>query len=139
VPARVDRRIAVWARVVDRASRSEPPRPELAGYDATVHLDLTGPGGGDFTIRAAGGRVRLTAGAPRPAQAAVVLKASLLLDLLAGRADFAGAQLTGRIRTDGQGLAGLLVGGLIGSFRAAGSERGLRGMSARGLQRWIAS
>ena len=139
VPRRIDRRISVFARVVDRASRSEDPRAELAGYDATIHLDLTGPGGGDFTLRATDGRLRLLRGAPRPAQAAVTLKAATLLDLLAGRTDFAGAQLAGRVRVEGQGLAGMLVAGLVEGFRAAARQPGLRGLSARGLARWMAS
>ena len=45
----------------------------------------------------------------------------------------------GRIRLDGQGLAGMLVAGMIESFRAAGRRPGWRGLSARGLARWMAS
>jgi nucleoside-diphosphate-sugar epimerase/putative sterol carrier protein len=137
VPRKLDRRIAVWARVVDGASRAQPPRPELKGYDATLHLDLTGPAGGDFTLRVADGRVRLRRGAPRPADASVTMKSATLLDLLAGRSDLAAAQLTGRIRIDGQGHAGLVLGGLVGGFRAAGKQPGWRGWSARKLTRWI--
>ena len=137
VPRKLDPRIAVFVRVVDRAARAEK-RPELTGYDSTVHLDLTGPGGGDFTIRAADGIVRVTPGAPRPAQAAVTMKAVTLLDLLSGRTDFAAANLAGRVRVDGQGLAGMLVAGMVEGFRAAGRKPGLRGLSARGLARWMA-
>lgn len=138
VPRKLDRRVAVWARVVDGASRAGPQRPELKGYDSTVHLDLTGQGGGDFTLRVAEGRVRLRPGAPRPANAAVTMKAATLLDLLAGRADIAGAQLTGKVRIEGQGHAALVIGGLVGAFRAAGKQPGWRGWSARKLARWIA-
>jgi nucleoside-diphosphate-sugar epimerase/putative sterol carrier protein len=139
VPRKLDRRLALWARLVDRASRGEPPRPELAGYEAVVHLDLTGPGGGDFALEAHGGKVRLKRGAPRSANAAVTLKASLFLELLAGKTDFAGAQLSGRVRVDGQGLAGLLIGGLVAGFHAAGRGGGVRGISARGLKSWMAT
>lgn len=138
VPRKLDRRIAWFARAVDRASRAEGPRPELAGYSTVVHLDLTGPGGGDFTIRASDGIVRLRPGAPRPAQAAITMKAATLLDLLAGRTDFAAANLAGRVRVDGQGLAGMLVAGMVEGFRAAARKPGLRGLPARGLARWIA-
>ena len=95
-------------------------------------------GGGDFTIRAADGIVRVTPGAPRPAQAAVTMKAVTLLDLLSGRTDFAAANLAGRVRVEGQGLAGMLVAGMVEGFRAAGRKPGLRGLSARGLARWMA-
>lgn len=139
VPRRLDRRIGFWARVVDRASRSQPPRPDLKGYDSTVHLDLSGPGGGDFTLRVADGRVRLRPGAPRPANAVVSMKAATLLDLLAGRGDVAAANLTGRIRIDGQGHAALVIGGLVAGFQNAGKLPGWRGYTARKLARWIAA
>lgn len=137
VPRKLDRRIALWARLVDYASRAQPPRPELKGYDATMHLDLTGPEGGDFTIRVADGRLRLRRGAPRPAHASMTMKSKTLLDLLAGRTDIAGAQLTGKVRIDGQGHAGLVLGGLVGGFQAAGRQAGWRGFTARKLGRWI--
>jgi nucleoside-diphosphate-sugar epimerase/putative sterol carrier protein len=139
VPRKLDRRIAVWARVVDSASRRQPPRPELTGYDATVHLDLAGPNGGDLTLRIAGGRLRLRAGAPRPANAVATMSAATLLDLLAGRTDIAAAQLTGKVRIDGQGHAALVVAGLVGAVRGAGKQPGWRGWSARKLARWIAA
>lgn len=137
VPRKLDRRIAFWARAVDGAARAGPERIELKGYDATVHLDLTGPSGGDLTLRVADGRVRLRRGAPRPANAVVSMKAATLLDLLAGRGDIAAAQLTGRIRIDGQGHAGLVVGGLVAGFRDAARQSGWRGFTARRLARWI--
>ena len=139
VPRKLDRRIAFWARAIDRASRAEAPRVELKGYDATVHLDLTGPGGGDFTLRVADGRIRLRRGVPRPANAVVSMKARTLLDLLAGRGDVAAAQLTGKIRIDGQGHAALVIGGLVAGFRSAGRRPGWRGFTARKLARWISA
>ena len=138
VPRKLDRRIAVWARVVDGASRGQPPRPELKGYDATVHLDLTGSGGGDFILRIADGRIRLRRGVPRPANAAATMTAATLLDLLAGRTDVAAAQLTGKLRIDGQGHAALVIAGLVAGFRGAGKQPGWRGWTARRLARWIA-
>lgn len=137
VPRKLDRRIAMFARVVDRAARAEK-RTELLGYDTTVHLDLTGPRGGDFTVRASDGIVRIRPGAPRPAQAAVTMKAETLLDLLAGKTDLAAAQLVGSVRVEGQAHAAMLVSGIVEGFRAASRQPGLRGASARGLQKWMA-
>ena len=104
-----------------------------------MHLDLSGPNGGDLTLRTQAGRLRISQGAPRPADATVTLRADALLDLLAGKLDFAGAQLEGRVRLDGQGHAGLLLGGVIEGFRAAVKQGGVRGASARMLSRWMAS
>jgi len=137
VPRKLDRRLSVFLRAVDRASRREPPRPDLAGYRTTIHLELSGPGGGDITLRADAGRLSVRKGAPRPADGAVFLSARLLLDLLTHKADFASTQLTGRIRTEGQGLASMVVGGMIGSFLAATRTPGFAGRAARTLQRWM--
>ncbi|HEY5676447.1 MAG TPA: NAD-dependent epimerase/dehydratase family protein, partial [Myxococcales bacterium] len=139
VPRKLDRRIALFVRAVDRGSRGQPPRPELKDYRSVIHLDLTGRSGGDVTVRVEDGRVRLSLGAPRPAQAAVAMKASTFLDLLSGRTDVASAQLTGRMRVDGQGHASLVVGGLVGGFRTAGKVPGFRGVPARALAKWIGS
>jgi len=138
VPRKLDRRLSLLFRAVDRASRREPPRPDLAGYETTIHLELSGPDGGDVTLRANGGRLSVRKGAPRPADGAVFLPARLLLDLLTRKADFASAQLTGRIRTEGQGLASMVVGGMIGGFLAATKTPGFAGRAARALQRWMA-
>ena len=43
VPRKLDRRLSLLFRAVDRASRREPPRPDLAGYETTIHLELSGP------------------------------------------------------------------------------------------------
>jgi putative sterol carrier protein len=137
VPRKLDRRLSILFRAIDRASRREPPRPDLAGYETTIHLELSGPDGGEVTLRAHGGRLSVKKGAPRPADGAVFLSARLLLDLLTGKADFASAQITGRIRSEGQGLAPLLLGGMIGGFRTAARAPGLAGRTARALQRWM--
>lgn len=138
VPRQLDRRLSLFFRVVDRASRREPPRPDLAGYETTIHLELSGPNGGEVTLRAHDGRLAIRTGAPRPADGAIFLSARLLLELLSGKADFASAQITGRIRTEGQGLASMVLGGMIGGFQAATRIPGLAGRGARAFQRWMA-
>ncbi|HET9753168.1 MAG TPA: NAD-dependent epimerase/dehydratase family protein [Myxococcales bacterium] len=139
VPRKLDRRIALFVRAADHGSRGQPPRPELKDYRSVIHLDLTSPSGGDVTLRVADGRLRLSLGAPRPAQAAVTMKAATLLDLLSGRTDVASAQLTGKMRVEGQGHASLVVGGLVGGFRSAARLPGYRGVPARALAKWIGS
>jgi putative sterol carrier protein len=83
-------------------------------------------------------RVLASARPPSPPTAVVTMKAQLFLDLLAGRSDVSTAQLTGRIRVEGEGHAFLIVSGLISQFRAAAVAPGLRGHAGRLAQRFIA-
>jgi UDP-glucose 4-epimerase len=136
VPQKLDPRIGVFARVVNR---SAPQREDLKGMQQTLHLELWGPNGGDLTLRVEDGRLRVSQGIPRPPDATASLRAGTLLDLLAGRVDYAGAQLSGKVRIDGQGHAAMLLGGVIEGFRAAGKQSGVKGASARLLARWMAS
>jgi putative sterol carrier protein len=136
VPRKLDRRVGAFARISNRALSA---REDLRGMDSVVHLELSGPRGGDLARRAHEGRLRISKGAPRPADATVSLRATTLLDLLAGRVDLAAAQVEGKVRIDGEGQAGSILGAAIESFQAAGAQRGFRGASARMLSRWIAS
>jgi UDP-glucose 4-epimerase len=125
-PRKLDRRLVAAARMI-HLPLSLPER----GLESAVHLDLTGPNGGDLTLRTQGGKLHLGLGAPRPADATVTLKADTLLDLLAGKQDYASAQLDGRVQLEGQGYGGLLLGGIIEGFRAAARQGG----AARRLSR----
>ena len=104
---------------------------------ARVHLCLTGPGGGDFGIVVDGGRVRITFVVPRPPTSTVTLRAALWRELLVGRTDLAGAQLTGRVRIEGEPVAGMLLGGLITTFRNQAGTPGVRGAVPRLLSHWL--
>jgi putative sterol carrier protein len=136
-PGRMDPRIAVFLRAADLVARRSPPMPELSGFTSRVHLSLLGPGGGDVGIDVRGGRMRIEKAPPRPPTAAVTLTADLLLDLLAGRADFGSAQLTGKIRVDGEGHAAMLVGGMVAMFRSAGRTSGPGGLIGKALLRYL--
>jgi nucleoside-diphosphate-sugar epimerase len=138
VPARLDRRLQLFAGLVDLAGRFGPAQPELRGFRSRIHLALTGRGGGDICITVEGEQVRASLRAPQPPTAIVTLPASLMLDLLAGRAEVSTAQLTGRIRIEGEGHAFLLFGGLVSQFRSTAEAQGARGRVGRLLQRLIA-
>jgi hypothetical protein len=73
VPQRLDPRVKPLLR-----RRVEAP--DVAG----LHLRLTGPGGGDFTLDVRGGRLRARRGVPRPPRAVAILRAD---DLLNGKLD----------------------------------------------------
>jgi putative sterol carrier protein len=85
---------------------------------ARVHLRLTGPGGGDLGLILDDRRLSIIRENPRPPTTVVTMKAATLIDLLAGRTEFSSAQLTGKLRVEGEALAALVVQAIISRFRA---------------------
>jgi UDP-glucose 4-epimerase len=136
VPRRLDRRIALFFRAVDRASKRRPP-DESRPTPLLVHLRLTGPDGGDLALKFELGRISVARGVPRPPGAALTLTTSTLRKLLAGQADVTSAQMMGLIRLEGDPTAVMVLGGIVASFRAAGNEPGWRGSFARRLTAWL--
>jgi UDP-glucose 4-epimerase len=136
VPRRLDRRIALFFRAVERASHRRPP-DESRPTPLVVHLRLTGPDGGDLTIKFELGRVTVTRGVPRPPGAALTLSTTTLRKLLAGQADVTSAQMMGQVRLEGDPTAVMVLGGIVAGFRAAGSEPGWRGSFARRFTSWL--
>lgn len=133
VPGILDPRIAAFMAAVAVGARFAPREVDVSGFNSLVHLCLTGPRGGDFAIEVRENKLRVSLGAPRPPTAVVTLSAALFLDLLAGKADFATSQLTGAIRTEGEGHAAMLVNAMISLFRARISA--LKGLKASLLAR----
>jgi UDP-glucose 4-epimerase len=138
VPRRLDRRIALFFRAVERASNRRPP-DESRPVPLLVHLRLTGPDGGDLTIKFELGRITVGRGVPRPPNAALTLSTSTLRRLLAGQADVTSAQMMGQIRLEGDPTAVMVLGGIVTGFRAAGNEPGWRGSFARRLTAWLSN
>jgi UDP-glucose 4-epimerase len=136
VPRRLDRRIALFFRAVDRASQRRPP-DESRPTPLLVHLRLTGPDGGDLGLAFELGRIRVTRGVPRPPGAALTLATSTFRKLVAGQADVTSAQMMGLVRLEGDPTAVMVLGGIVTSFRAAGNEPGWRGSFARRLTAWL--
>jgi len=132
VPRKLDRRVAVFARVVNRAAaRASKERQRL-------HLELSGPNGGDVTIASEAGRLRVHLGAPRPPDSTARMKADTLFALLTGKATLGAAVHEGDVQLDEHPQAALLEAALA-AFASAGKRGGLRGASARVLSRWMAS
>jgi hypothetical protein len=136
VPRRMDRRISLFFRAVNRASRRRPP-DESRPTPLLVHLRLTGPDGGDLALKFELGRITVTRGVPRPPGAALTLATSTLRKLFAGQADVTSAQMMGLVRLDGDPTAVMVLGAIVAGFRAAGNEPGLRGSFARRLTAWL--
>lgn len=117
VPRRLDPRLRLFFRLAGLAARRQE-LPEARHVHERVHLRLGGRRGGDVTIIVDAGRVRIELDRlPRPPTAVVRIDARLFLDLLLGRADFATAQLTGRILVEGEPQAATMVAGMITTFR----------------------
>jgi putative sterol carrier protein len=139
VPGRLDRRIDIFLRLLALAGRRAVDLPaEAERISAQIHLQLTGPRGGDIGIHFDHGRITIERRAPRPPSAVVTMKAETFLALIAGRLDSATAGLTGKIRIEGEGLTGLLVQGIVSLYRARLNVAGPAGFATRQLDRWFA-
>ena len=125
-------------RLISAVGRRPDLPDEARRLSMRIHLALTGPAGGDLTLHLDGGRLRVSPGAPRPPDATVTLRSETFVDLLAGRLDCTTAQLTGKLRVEGEGLAQFVVQGLVAMFRATVAGGGPAGFVTRQLDRWLA-
>lgn len=134
----MDPRLALFFRLAAFAARRAPPIPNAGELSARVHLDITGKGGGDVALELEAARVSIRVGeAPRPPTSVVTLRAQVLLEMLAGKTSYATAQITGRMRIEGEPVAGMVMGGLVSTFRKEAEEPGARGFPARKLAEWM--
>jgi putative sterol carrier protein len=88
-----------------------------------VHLRLTGPGGGDVGFIIDGARIEVIREMPRPPSTVVTMKTATFYDLLAGRTDFNMAQMTGKLRVEGEALNAFIVQAIVTRFRAEAPKR----------------
>lgn len=136
VPLRLDPRILLFMLFVEQAGRrvaaGDLPR-EAAGSDSIIHLEITGPRGGDFELRFRSGAISVRRGVPRPPSSVVSLSDSVFLDVLAGTIDLTRAQLTGKVTLSGDPAGGWVLAGIVSAFRSATEARGTRGLVARGM------
>lgn len=137
VPSHTDPRLRVFFKLLSIAPRGQEMPPDAARMSARMHLMLTGPGGGDFEITLKEGKINARMGIPRPPSVSVILKASTFLDMLGGRLDYSTAQLTGKIRTEGEALQGMLVQGIVTVFRQQIQEAAARPWPIRKLMSWM--
>ncbi len=126
-----DRRAADFFRFLDRAARLRPARAGATGTLGPVHLFLTGPGGGDFTLLAADGRLRIREGVPRPPKSSATLAAGLWRDLVLGKTTFSTALMTGKVRLEGDPSAGFLIPGILARVRQESAAKGFSGRVMR--------
>jgi nucleoside-diphosphate-sugar epimerase len=117
----LDRRLDLFVRLLQLGARR--PLDSVARMSGRVHLRLTGPGGGDVGFVLDGERLQVIREAPRPPTTVVTMKTATFYDLLAGRSDFNTAQLTGKVRVEGEALAAFLVQGVVTRFRTEAPKR----------------
>ncbi len=139
VPARLDPRLALFFGVMRMAGARPGAMPEdVKRLHLRMHLVLTGPGGGDVGLVFEEGRVTVLEGVPRPPTIVVTLKAETLLRMLSGQLDYSTAQMTGKIRAEGEPFAALVLGGIVRAFRERTSKKGPEGFATRKLADWFA-
>jgi putative sterol carrier protein len=139
VPRRLDPRLRVFMRMAGAAARYHDPEAErrARGINLVVHLNLSGPNGGDFTLSVKEAKAKVTGGVPRPPTAVISMRADTFLELLGGRLDVATARFAGRLKITGDPYAGFLIGALVTGFRRATEGTGTRGFVSRRLARWF--
>jgi UDP-glucose 4-epimerase len=118
----MDRRLGVFVRLLQLGARRavEDPTMHTRGR---VHLRLTGPGGGDVGFIIDGARIEVIREMPRPPSTVVTMKTATFYDLLAGRTDFNMAQMTGKLRVEGEALNAFIVQAIVTRFRAEAPKR----------------
>jgi hypothetical protein len=138
VPKRLDPRLSRFFRLAGWVGRFQRPSPAQQQVSARIHLALAGPTGGDLGCSINHGRLSIEKNVPRPPTAVARLAASTLLALLAGRADFATAQITGKIRFEGEPTGAMFLNALITNFRTHTTRPGVRGWLARRMAHSLA-
>jgi UDP-glucose 4-epimerase len=139
-PRRTDPRIRLFMRLIQGASRRLDPEeipPEARRFSITLHLALTGRGGGDYTVKIEEGRLNFSRGIPRPPDAVVTLSCETLLEMLTGKLDVATARFAGKVRVQGEPFAGFVIPAMVTGFRRARSLEGARGWTSRKLESWF--
>jgi putative sterol carrier protein/NAD(P)-dependent dehydrogenase (short-subunit alcohol dehydrogenase family) len=120
-PSGLDRRVDLFFRMVQLAGRA--PSDEARRVRARVHLRLTGPGGGDLGLVVDGGKLVVVREVPRPPTSTLTLRAATLVDILAGRTELTTAQLTGKLRLEGDPIGEMVLGSIIATFRRRAPRR----------------
>jgi len=100
-PYRVPGPAPVTARdiVAGMADRFRPDK--AAGVSLKFAYDLTGEGGGRFTVAIADGRCRVTEGLEKDAAVKMTMEASTFVGLMTGTMDATAAFTSGKVRIDG--------------------------------------
>jgi UDP-glucose 4-epimerase len=139
-PRKVDPKIAAFLRMLDLLGRRVSAiagTEEAKRVNVELHLNLTGPRGGDYALSLSDGKLRVRAGVPRPPETVLTMRAETLLQMLSGRTDLSAARMTGRVRMQGDPQGAFFLGAMITGFRNSVAAGGVRGWSAGKLSSWF--
>jgi putative sterol carrier protein len=120
-----DPRIVGFLALLSVVTRAKPIE-NVHGVDQRVHLEVTGPRGGDFTVHIANEHVSTSFGRPPSPDSSVSVSAETFLDLLRLKIDPATAKLTGKVRMKGEPIGGMMLDAMITAFNAAEPARWVR-------------
>jgi nucleoside-diphosphate-sugar epimerase/putative sterol carrier protein len=139
-PRGTDRRVAWFFSAIGRVAQGVADRGELGDtgdVKRVLHIEVTGPTGGDFALIVDQGKAELRHGIVRPPTSTVSLDVETLLELLAGRGPVASAVLSGSLRVRGEPTGLRLFTGIVEGFRRLTSAKGVRGNIARRFSSWF--
>jgi nucleoside-diphosphate-sugar epimerase len=118
---------------------SDRERQEIHSIDGTANLVFTGDHPSEWHISFRGGQLGFYRGLDPDARATTKMTEAVFFDLLSGKLSYSRATMTGKIRFQGEGNFGFLVGGIVGGFRRALHAEGPRGLPYRIFTRLVLS
>jgi UDP-glucose 4-epimerase len=122
-PSGFDRKLDLFVRLMQIMAKRAPADPMAARVNGRIHIRLMGPGGGDIGLLISDGKPMVIRETPRPPTTVVTMQAALFKQLLAGGVDYNTAQLTGKVRVEGEALAAMVVPAMIARFRTDAPKR----------------
>lgn len=88
--------------------------PRLQGWNGVFQFQVSGEGGGTFTVAVQGGQLRLTEGVEGSPNCTVSLGAADLAELVAGRLNPMAAFMPGKLKVQGDMALAMRLQGLLG-------------------------
>ena len=133
---KTDRRFLRWIRLLKLnrlVSVPEGLQAEMSRMNLKIHLEVEGPGGGDFKLHTLNGRMLASVERPRAPDSVASVSAATMLDLLSGKQNVMSAQMLGRLRIAGEPSAAFVLNGTILNMRRVADSGGVSGRAVRRL------
>lgn len=103
----------------------------MRGARGVINFVFTGKGGGEWHLRVRPGVFTFHRGRADDATEVVTMSVDDFFRLLTGKISFMVAQMTGRLRIEGSGHAGIMLGVLTRQFQDSRHQSGAAGLVAR--------